>query len=571
MDGVLLQPLPFENADELVAIGSSTPGNNTPPEFGVSPEFYLLYRDEASSLKNVALYSDFGGTVRIDGIAERIRGAEVSLSFFQTLGVTPLIGRLPTADDVNESGMPGMRAEASADVVLISHSFWTQNFAADPAVIGTSVELNDRNRTIIGVMPPELTIPERTAVWVPFEVDPDQVQAGQFRWNLVGRVGDGSEPEELQSQLAQLAARLPEMYTSPGYVAFLVDGRYRPLVSSFKEDMVGDLEQPLWILFGTVGFVLLIACANVANLFLVRAESRQRDMAVRLAIGADRSNLIGSHLAEAFVLALLGGVLGAGLAWVGVPLLVRAAPDGIPRLDAVGLDAGVLGFTAALSLVSAMMFGLVAAIRYSSPKLLARLRFAGRGMIGRERQLARNALVVVQSGLGLVLLVGSGLLIRSFAELTNMDPGFDSDDVLTFQVALPFESYNSAEAMASFHVSMLERLSGLPGVESVGVVQELPLDEGANGTAFAFDQSTADDGAMPPITYYTYASPGYFETMGIDLQAGRTFVNADHENDRGHAIISRSVADSYWPGEDALGKRLRMGRGMDLHRPERHS
>jgi len=241
--------------------------------------------------------------------------------------------------------VPTQQSEAGVDVVLISHAFWVQEFGSDPSVVGRTVDLNDDLRTIIGVLPQDLALPEReTAIFVPFEIDSDNVRVGQFRWEMIGRVAEGGDPESLQAQLAPLAARLPEIHDgSPTYVSFMVDGQYRPVVRLLKEELVGELEQPLWILLGTVGFVLLIACANVANLFLVRAESRQRDMAVRAALGAGRARLVRAHLAEALVLAGLGGVPGGLLAWIGVPLLIAAAPAEIPRIDSVALDGGVLG------------------------------------------------------------------------------------------------------------------------------------------------------------------------------------------------------------------------------------
>ena len=567
VDGVLLEALPFRDASELVAIKSSTPGTNTPPEFGVSPEFYVAYRD-AGALAAVSIYSGSGGTVRIGGVAQRIQSAQVTHDFFATLGVAPLLGRLSTPDDVpapppegaSQDGAAGPGGDAG--VVLISHAFWMQSLAGDPAVIGTSIELDDRPRTVIGVLPPEVTIPSpETVLWVPRHFDADNVtqNVGSFSWNMIGRLAEGTDAAALEGRLAPVAARLPdEVGGSAQYVRFMVEGRYRPIVRPLKEELVGDLEEPLWILLGTVGFVLLIACANVANLFLVRAESRQRDMAVRAAMGAGRRTLVRAHLAEALVLAALGGVAGALLASVGVPLLTANAPGSIPRIGEVDLDAGVLAFTGFLSIASALLFGLAAALRYSSPALLASLRSAGRGAIGgQHRHFGRNALVIAQTGLALVLLVGSGLLVRSFGELVRTDPGFDASGRLTFQTALQPESYPDAQRMAAFHIALLERLSALPGVHRVGAVAQLPIAENVSGTGFSFDDPTASPEDTPSLMYFTYASHGYFEAMGIELLAGRTFVRSDHEDDRGHAIISRSLAERVWPGEDPIGRRLR--------------
>jgi len=355
VDGVLLEPLPYGDADRLVAIVSSAPGNpSAPPEFGVSPEFYVSYAEDTPGLESVAIYTGTGGTLRIGDAAERAQIGLVTPSFFEALGVEPVVGRLPATDDV----APSAFGDPDSGVVLISHALWVQSFGADPLVAGKTVELNGIARTIVGVLPSEMDLPSaETSVWLPVEFDAETVQAGQFSWTMIGRATAGTTSAALEAQLAPIVARFPELYGGGSYGAFLIEGRYAPVVRPLKEEIVGDLEQPLWILLGTVSLVLLIACSNVANLFLVRAESRQRETAVRAAMGASRFALVRTHLAEALVLATAGGVLGILIAWVGVPLLVASAPSSIPRIESVGLDPGVLGFTAAVSLASALLFG----------------------------------------------------------------------------------------------------------------------------------------------------------------------------------------------------------------------
>lgn len=554
--GVLLEPLSFHEPDRLVTILSSTPGNATPPEYQVSPEFYVHYGRDVPGLAQVAIFNQAGGTARVADRAERIDMALVSVSFFETLGVELAAGRLPTRDDVD----PTPSGNAVSEVALISHRLWARAYSSDPGVVGHSIELNSLPRTIIGVLPEGMELPNaRTDIWLPFEIDADNVQPGQFGWAMVGRLTDDTSLAALEPQLAAVAGRLPEIFAGAAqYRAFMVDGQYRPVVKPLKEEMIGEVRQPLLVLLGTAALVLLIACANVANLFLVRAESKQREMAVRSAMGAQRSSLVSAHMTEAVVLAALGGTLGAVVASVGVPLMARAAPEGIPRLDRAGLDYGVLWFTAAVSLFSALLFGLVAAVRYSGPRLLAQLRSAGRGAIGgRDRQLARNALVISQSALALVLLVGSGLLVRSFAELMDIDPGFDRDNVLSFQIALPADRYETPAAMATFHQTLIDRLAGLPGVEAVGAIRELMLDERSQGTAFEFENSGIPADERQPLLTFNYASPGFFESMGIQVLAGRAFRPADSGPDLGNVVVSRSVAERHWPNQDPIGKRLR--------------
>ncbi len=552
VNGVLLKPLPFPDPDRLVVFRSSAPGINAPDQFGVSPEMKLQYQ-EAQAIEDLGLYMGFDGTLVVNDGVDRLPMARVTGSFFTTLGVQPLLGRLATDEE--------LAAPPEDRPAIISHALWQTQFGSDPGIVNRSADIDGSTRDIIGVMGPEFRFPDDdVAVWIPYSLDPDNVEVGQFMWNLVGRMKEGVGTEDVLRQVTPLARRLEEDYASfAQYVTFLQQGQYRPFVGSLKEQLLGDLNRPLWILLGTVGFVFLIACANVANLFLVRAESRQRDMAVRAALGSGRGRLIRTHMAEALVLAVLGGLVGILHAWVGVPVLLQAAPDGIPRLQDVRLDATVLAFTAGASLLAALLFGLLPAVRYSSPRLLTRLRYAGRGAAGgQEKHFARNALVVVQSGLALVLLVGSGLLVRSFWELKNTDPGFETDGILTFQYALSEERYPSAQDKARFHTSFLDELKGIPGVISAGAVVSLPIDQQGRGTAWEIEGAPTGDGELDPVIFFNYASPNYFGTMEIMIEAGRDFDNSDHENPWGAAIVSRGMADKYWPGQDPIGKRFRI-------------
>ncbi|MQA92058.1 MAG: FtsX-like permease family protein [Gemmatimonas sp.] len=340
--------------------------------------------------------------------------------------------------------------------------------------------------------------------------------------------------------------------------------RHSPVVRALREQLVGQVATALWILLGTVGIVFLIACANVANLFTVRAESRRRDLAVRRALGAGRIGLVRSQMAEALILAAAGGAAGALIAWAGVPLLVRAAPDAvgggfgsapIPGLATAGLDLTALGFTAGVSVVAACMFGLMPAIRFSGAGLLDSLRHTGRGVVGR-RGLARDALVVVQTASALVLLVGSTLLVRSFWQLASVDPGYDTEDIFTFQIAPDREDLNDRASISQFQYAFMDRLAALPEVESVGFVTTLPLDEGA-GDAFITTPRIEASGAEAPRLRVAGAGGAYFQTMGIDLVGGRFFERIEEQQGISNVIISRSAADRLFPGEDPLDQQIR--------------
>ena len=542
VDSVLLNPLPYADSDRLVRIRASAPGSDFPDEFNVSVEFYVQYREQADLLEDIGMYTGFGATLRTDQFAERFRMAMATHSLFTTLGAAAVLGRVPGPDDLD-------------DVAVISHSLWTTRFGADSSIIGRSVEIAEEMRTVIGVMGPDLRIPEEeTAIWIPQVINPATVRPGNFLWGLVGRMRPGVGPADLTAQLAPLAARLPERFGGSVTYVRLME-QHRPVVRPLRDDIVGDVARPLWILLGTAGVVLLIACANVANLFMVRSESRQHDIAVRQALGASRGRLVQGQMAEALLLAGMGGAAGALIAGAGVPLLLSVAPDRILPMDAVGIDGTSLFFTGAVAIITALVFGLVPAVRSSAASLTDSLRHAGRGSTGRPRHLARDALVVLQTALALVLLVGSGLLVRSFWELRNVDPGYDTENIFTFQVA-PTGNIQDGPTLARFHYGLMERLAALPGVQSVGVVREPPLAKGTPARPFV-TEDLRDGEETRPFIHYTFTGGDYFETMGIELLRGRFFTRADHETNLGNAIVSRSATELLWPGEDPIGKRLR--------------
>ena len=546
VDTVLLDPLSFPAADRLVVIRASAPGADMPDEFGPGAEFYVQYRDNAGMLEDLGMWVQGQTTVRSEERTERLFVVQVTPDLFPTLGVTPMLGRLPITED------------GSADLIVISHWLWTTWFDADPAVIGRSYEVSGDMRTVVGVMGPEFRFPDdRTAMWAHamFE-DESEIRPGNFGFNFVGRMTRGTDHASLEGQLAILASRLPELYGGPARYASIIE-QHIPIVRSLEEELVGDIAGRLWLLLGAVVIVLLIACANVANLFIVRAESRRGDLAVRQALGAGRAGLVRTQMAEALLLAAAGGVGAALLAWAAVPLLVRAAPENIPNLDAASLDSAALIFTAGVSILAALAFGLLPAIRSSRPRAVGASKQTSRGW-GAGGHWSRHALVLVQTAAALVLLVGSGLLIRSFWALTHVDPGYDTDDIFTFQVAPQREELNDGPSYARFHEAFMERVAGLPSVESVGLTMLLPLDEGAASGRFNTERTLAS-GETPPVINFTAVGGEYFQTMGIAIARGRRFEPGDHRLGIGNIIVSESLAELFWPGEDALGNRLLQG------------
>ncbi|MCH7934042.1 MAG: ABC transporter permease [Gemmatimonadetes bacterium] len=546
VDTVLLDPLDFPAADRLVVIRASAPGTDQPDEFGPGAEFYVQYRDNAGMLEDLGMWNQGQTTVRSDERTERLFIVRVTPDLYTTLGVTPMLGRLSTTED------------GSADVMVISHWLWTTWFDADPSVVGRSYEVSGTMRTVIGVMGPEFRFPDdRTALWIhAMFQDESEIRPGNFGFNFVGRMTPGTDHASLEGQLAILASRLPELYGGSARYAEIIE-QHVPIVRSLEEELVGDIAGRLWLLMGAVVIVLLIACANVANLFIVRAESRRGDLAVRQALGAGRAGLIRTQMAEALLLAAAGGVGAALLAWAAVPLLVRAAPENIPNLDAASLDFATLIFTAGVSILAALAFGLLPAIRFSRPRPVGASKQAGRGW-GAGGHWSRNALVLLQTAAALVLLVGSGLLIRSFWTLTHVDAGFDTDDIFTFQVAPQREELNDGPSYARFHEAFMERVAGLPSVESVGLTLALPLDEGAADGRFNTMRTLAS-GEAPPILNFTAVGGDYFRTMGIAITRGRRFEPSDHRLGTTPIIVSESMAELLWPGEDPFSGRLLPG------------
>jgi putative ABC transport system permease protein len=553
VNAVLLEPLPYPHADRLVHIGGSAPGTDQPEEIGVPDELYFEYRESAPALEDLALYGTGSSTTRAEGHVDQLFVSQATPSLFTTLGAQPLHGRLPTDDDGN-------------DVVVISHWLWRSWFGSDPAVMGRSYTFANATRTVIGVMPPEFRFPdERVAFWVPMAIRAAQVTPGGFGPRMVARLKPGADRATLVAQLEPLPRRVQERLGGPAPYARIME-RYRPVVKPLREHLVGSISTPLWILLGTVGIVFLIACANVASLFTVRAENRRQDLAVRSALGAGRGDLVRSQVTEALLLAAAGGAASTLIAWAGVPLLVRAAPEAvaggfrgapIPGLATVGLDVTALLFTVGLSVLAACAFGLLPALRFSGLRL-GSVQHAGRGIVGGN--LTRDALVVLQTAAAIVLLVGAALLVRSFWQLSHVDAGYDTENIFTFQIAANRPDLNDRASMSRFQYAFMDRLKALPGVESVGYITTLPLDEGAGSQHITTPRLEAS-GAEAPLVRFAGAGGAYFQTMGIDLVRGRYFDRVEEERGLPFVIISQSAAALLFPGEDPIGQQLRPAAG----------
>lgn len=551
VDAVLLQPLPFPNADRLVYIGGTAPGSDLPDDLGVPDELYVEYDAVVPSLEEVAFYNTGSSTSRAEDRTEQLFLTGATASFFTTLGVQPHLGRLYTEDDDDS-------------VVVISHWLWQDWFGGDPAVIGRSYLFATQTRTVIGVLPPDFRFPdERTAFWLPIVIRPGDVQPGGFGANVVARMTPDAELAGLEEQLSPLARRVQERLGGPASYVRAME-QYRPVVTPLRSHMVGGVSTPLWILLAAVGIIFLVACTNIANLFMVRAEGHRRDLAVRRALGAGRAGLVRRQMAEALILAGLGGIAGAVIAWIGVPLLIRAAPEGVsagfggapvPGLATAGLDGTALLFTAVVSVLAACAFGLLPALRFTGSGVLGGLREGGRGVVG-SGAFTRDLLVVVQTASAVVLLVGAALLARSFWELNSVDPGYDKEDIFTFQVAVRRDDLRERAALSQFQYEFMDRLEQLATVEAVGFITTLPLDEGAGSTAVTSRPIEAS-GAEPPRVRNAGAGGEYFQAMGIELLEGRFFDRIEEEQGIQNVIISESAARLLFADGSAIDQEVR--------------
>ena len=539
---VLLRPLPFAEPDRLVLLAGTAPGSDLPERFGLGFDFYFHYKEQSKLIDGIFVFNQGTSTFRTADRVERVAMAWPSNNIYSTLGASPQRGRLPAAEDGDR-------------VVVISDRLWQTWFGRDESVIGKKFFVSGSDREVIGIMPPDFRFPtDDTLLWVAGDPRVEQVQPGNLGLPIVARMKPGVTRDQLAAELTQISKGLPARFGGPaGYAKFAE--QHRALVDPLLDRIVGPaVSTSLWVLLGAVAVVLLIACANVANLFMVRAEGRRREMAVRRAIGAGRAQLARLQLAEALVVALVAGVLAIVLSIFTMPLFLAAAPEGIPRLGSVTLDLPTLSAAFGLVLLVALVCGIAPALRASAPKFEG-LREEGRGNTGRRRW-TRDALVAAQTALALALVIGSVLLVRSFQKLHAVDAGYDTADLYTFQFA-PEQPQRLPDgpAWGRFHLDFMNRLRALPGVTDVGIVNNLPLDEGTGGGRWLTDAMPAD--STGTLLDQNWTAGDYFRAMGIEVLRGRTFTADEAFTPNTNIILSRSAADRLWPGQEAVGRIVR--------------
>jgi predicted permease len=548
VNGVVLKPLPYPGSERLVGIFSQFPTLGF-DKFWISPPEYMELKERSQSYEAVGAYRT--GTISLGGgdTPMRVTSAIATADLFQALRVTPLIGRTYTA----EEDVPGGPA-----VVVLSHGVWQRAFGGEPGIVGRSIEVNAVATEVVGVMPPGFDIADAgVEAWVPVRLDPANRQnRGSHFLYLVGRLRPGVTLEQARSELGNLVQRWAE--DNPGTHAPSPQN-HALYLTPLQEDLVGGIRPALLMLLGAVGFVLLIACANVGNLLLAKAEGRGKEIAVRAALGAGRRRLLRQFLTESLFLSLVGGAVGLALGYAGLRVLLTTSPNSIPRAAEIGLDARVLLFTLAVSLLTGLIFGLAPAFHLSPRTMNSALREGGqRTTAGSGRQRLRRLLVVSEVALAVVLVVGSGLMLRSFAALQQVDPGFDARNLITFGMFLPPARYEDGPTQVSFMERSLRQLGALPGVQSVAAMSGLPprRNVNANDTEFEGITPTAE-GPAPNTDYWQFVTTDYFDTMKIPLVAGRAFGVQDGPEAGPVVMINETLARVFYPDTDPVGRRLR--------------
>jgi putative ABC transport system permease protein len=566
---VLLEGPPYRAPERLVMIwNASKPADPT----WISLQEVVSYRD-ATTLQALGAYTETAANLTGSGEPERVRTAGVTANLFDVLGVAAAHGQT-FRDHDGVTGAPG--------AIILSHRLWQRRFGGDRALVGSTIEVEGRPRTVLGVLPQEFRLPldyrsdEPIDAFIPLVIDPANLgNWGNRSYYAVGRLADGVEASESTAELGTIADR----WVQAGFVTDQGDGQLRRTAVPMTEFLSGSLRAPLLVLLAAVACVLLIACANVVNLLLVRADSRRQEVAIRTALGADVGTLMRQSLAESFVLAAIGGGAGLVVARLALDALIAFRPAGLPHLDAATIDGAVLLFTAALCVAAAVLVGLGPAIRFSRAGLAAALRESTRSATpGVRRQTYRQALVVAQLACSVVLVVVAGLLVRTLVKLTQADLGFDTSRVLTAQLQLPASSYPQPEHVVDFYTRLLDRASRLPEVSAAGAIRILPLSRTIGNWSITLEGREAAP-AENINADFQWTTPGYFRAMAMDLSSGRLLEDADRPGADPVAVVNETMAARYWPGTEALGTRFRLGTNparpwvtiVGIVRPSRHN
>lgn len=554
IESVLLKPLPYSAPEELVGLWHTAPGIGM-KVLNQSAANYFTYRDENRTFLELGLWSGGSSSVTGSGDPEQVPTLRVTYGTLAALRVRPLFGRVFSEHDDQP---------ASPQTVVLTFGYWQRKFGGERSVLGRRILVDGQAREVIGVLAEDFHfLNAKPLLLLPFQFDRGKVLLANFSQMGLARLKPGVTLEQANADIARMLPMVLEKFPAPpGFNAKIFEAaRIGPLVRPLEKDLLGDVSGVLWVLMGTVGLVLLIACANVANLLLVRAEARQQELAVRAALGAGSKRITRALLMESLTLGIAGGALGLGLAYAAVRLLVQLAPAGLPRIDEISIDVPVIVFAFAISTLAGVLFGLIPVWRYSG-RMHGALRLGSRSFSqGRERHRVQSALVVIQVAMALVLVVGSGLMLRTFWAIKQVPPGFTEPEHLqTFRVSIPEAEAKEHERVARMQEEMLQKVLRIPGVTAAGLSSSLTMEgNGSNGPIFAEDRAYAPN-ELPPIRRYKFISPGYFSTVGRPLMVGRDITWTDVYNRTSVGLISENLAREYWGSpQAAIGKRIREG------------
>ncbi|MGH9743451.1 MAG: ABC transporter permease [Candidatus Acidiferrum sp.] len=555
LEGVLLKPLPYPRPAELIGVWHTAPGINI-TDLNMAPSNYFIYREQNRTFQDIGVYQH--DAVSITGMAEpeRLDALDVTDGILPLLGIPPMMGRSFTRQD-DSPGAP--------DTVMLTYGYWKKRFGGSRSAIGQSITLDGNPREIIGVLPQRFHFLDMAdpAVILPFKWDRNKTNLGNFSYEGIARLKPGVTMEQASADVARMLPIVSRSFPAPpGFSAKLFeDAHIGPNLRPLKVDVIGDVGSTLWVLMVSIGLVLLIACANVANLLLVRVEGRRQELAVRSALGASPYRIAGELFLESITLGFLGSAVGLSLAYAALRVLVAIAPQGLPRVNEIGIDGPVLLFTFVVSILASVLFGAIPIFKYAGVRLSTGIREGGRANSqSREQHRARSVLVVVQVALALVLLICSGLMIRTFRALTHVNPGFsDAAQLQTFRIGIPDNQVKNNEGVVRTFEEMRSKIAAIPGVSAVTTSTSFPMDgNDSNDLVFAQDRPNSE-GQIPPIRRFAFVIPGFFQTMGTPLVAGRDFTWTDIYQKLPVAIISENFAREYWDSPtNAIGKRIRV-------------
>ncbi len=564
VNSVLLKPLHYPNSEELVSLHQIAPGAAGLADFEngllLSPSMYFAYAENNRTFQSLGVWDT--GTASVTGLAEpeQVRVVDISDGMLQALDVVPEVGRWLSAADQVPNGPP--RA-------MLSYGFWQRRFGGDRSAIGRNIQVDSRPLEIIGVMPQGFRFVDTDFDLIrPFQFDRGKLILAGFGFHGIARLKPGVTIAQANTDLTRtLPIWMDSFSNGPGSNPHIYETwKITPMIRPLKQEVVGNVSEGLWVVMGTIGLVMLIACANVTNLLLVRVESRQQELAVRAALGAGRQRIISGLLVESVMLGLLGGIVGIGLAYAGVRFLAAIGPANLPRLSEISMDARTLGFAFLISVLSGLLFGLVPALKYAGPRASLELRSAGRTIsVSRERHRARNLLVVGQVAMALVLLVSAGLMIRTFQALRAIDPGFtDAQHLQVMRISIPDLVVHEAERVTRTQSQILDKLSAIPGVKSAGFASEMPMEGFDSGWDTIFiEGKTYPEGVIPPLHFYKHVSPSFFAAAGTRLVAGRELTWDDVYGLRPMVMVSENLAREEWgTPANAIGKRLTEDPGL---------